>query len=156
MNDEWTCDWCERFLQATLERSETETRQRLTAQIEKQEREIAQLQKRLENEVEQKHLLTRNQDVRDTALFFSLSLLSSFLLIGILAHLHLFDIPLHYRCSWWMLRSSLKHKQPSTTGQENSLVLLNLSLTNWGCRSVVGRAGWCPTQYIQVRDCAHD
>uniref|UniRef100_A0A9J8D501 Nucleoprotein TPR n=1 Tax=Cyprinus carpio carpio TaxID=630221 RepID=A0A9J8D501_CYPCA len=51
-------------IQATLERSETETRQRLTAQIEKQEREIAQLQKRLENEVEQKHLLARNQDVR--------------------------------------------------------------------------------------------
>ncbi|ROL43467.1 Nucleoprotein TPR [Anabarilius grahami] len=51
-------------IQATLERSETETRQRLTAQIEKQEREIAQLQKRLENEVEQKHLLTRNQDMQ--------------------------------------------------------------------------------------------
>uniref|UniRef100_A0A672R8U0 Nucleoprotein TPR n=1 Tax=Sinocyclocheilus grahami TaxID=75366 RepID=A0A672R8U0_SINGR len=51
-------------IQATLEHSETETRQRLTAQIEKQEREIAQLQKRLENEVEQKHLLARNQDVR--------------------------------------------------------------------------------------------
>ncbi|XP_026146558.1 translocated promoter region b, nuclear basket protein [Carassius auratus] len=51
-------------IQATLERSETETRQRLTAQIEKQEREIAQLQKRLENEVEQKHLLARNQDIQ--------------------------------------------------------------------------------------------
>uniref|UniRef100_A0A8C1SEH5 Nucleoprotein TPR n=1 Tax=Cyprinus carpio TaxID=7962 RepID=A0A8C1SEH5_CYPCA len=51
-------------IQATLERSETETRQRLTAQIEKQEREIAQLQKRLENEVEQKHLLARNQDMQ--------------------------------------------------------------------------------------------
>uniref|UniRef100_A0A8C1EWN1 Nucleoprotein TPR n=1 Tax=Cyprinus carpio carpio TaxID=630221 RepID=A0A8C1EWN1_CYPCA len=51
-------------IQATLERSETDTRQRLTAQIEKQEREITQLLKRLENEVEQKHLLTRNQNVR--------------------------------------------------------------------------------------------
>ncbi|XP_016091242.1 nucleoprotein TPR-like isoform X2 [Sinocyclocheilus grahami] len=51
-------------IQATLEHSETETRQRLTAQIEKQEREIAQLQKRLENEVEQKHLLARNQDMQ--------------------------------------------------------------------------------------------
>uniref|UniRef100_A0A671P4J9 Nucleoprotein TPR n=1 Tax=Sinocyclocheilus anshuiensis TaxID=1608454 RepID=A0A671P4J9_9TELE len=51
-------------IQATLEHSETDTRQRLTAQIEKQEREITQLQKRLENEVEQKHLLARNQDVR--------------------------------------------------------------------------------------------
>uniref|UniRef100_A0A8C2IB48 Nucleoprotein TPR n=1 Tax=Cyprinus carpio TaxID=7962 RepID=A0A8C2IB48_CYPCA len=51
-------------IQATLERSETDTRQRLTAQIEKQEQEITQLLKRLENEVEQKHLLTRNQNVR--------------------------------------------------------------------------------------------
>uniref|UniRef100_A0A672R8E5 Nucleoprotein TPR n=1 Tax=Sinocyclocheilus grahami TaxID=75366 RepID=A0A672R8E5_SINGR len=60
-------------IQATLEHSETETRQRLTAQIEKQEREIAQLQKRLENEVEQKHLLARNQDVRAAFLLLSLS-----------------------------------------------------------------------------------
>uniref|UniRef100_A0A673JY30 Nucleoprotein TPR n=1 Tax=Sinocyclocheilus rhinocerous TaxID=307959 RepID=A0A673JY30_9TELE len=51
-------------IQATLEHSETDTRQRLTAQIEKQEREITQLQKRLENEVEQKHLLARNQDMQ--------------------------------------------------------------------------------------------
>ncbi|XP_055043154.2 translocated promoter region b, nuclear basket protein isoform X1 [Misgurnus anguillicaudatus] len=51
-------------IQATLERSETEVRQRMTAQIEKQEREITQLQKRLENEVEQKHLLARNQDMQ--------------------------------------------------------------------------------------------
>ncbi|XP_051511668.1 nucleoprotein TPR-like isoform X2 [Myxocyprinus asiaticus] len=51
-------------MQAILEHSETETRQRLNAQIEKQEREIAQLQKRLENEVEQKHLLARNQDMQ--------------------------------------------------------------------------------------------
>ncbi|XP_060773336.1 translocated promoter region b, nuclear basket protein isoform X2 [Neoarius graeffei] len=49
-------------IQATLERSETETRQRLTAQVEKQEREISQLQKKLEHEVEQKHVLGRNHD----------------------------------------------------------------------------------------------
>ncbi|CAB1332063.1 unnamed protein product [Coregonus sp. 'balchen'] len=49
-------------IQATLERSETDTSQHLNAQIEKQEREISQLQKRLEHEVEQRHLLGRNQD----------------------------------------------------------------------------------------------
>uniref|UniRef100_A0A3B3ZHT3 Nucleoprotein TPR n=1 Tax=Periophthalmus magnuspinnatus TaxID=409849 RepID=A0A3B3ZHT3_9GOBI len=51
-------------IQATLERSETDTRQRLTSQLEKQEREISQLQKKLENEVEQRHLLTRNQEIQ--------------------------------------------------------------------------------------------
>uniref|UniRef100_A0A3B4E2R3 Nucleoprotein TPR n=1 Tax=Pygocentrus nattereri TaxID=42514 RepID=A0A3B4E2R3_PYGNA len=51
-------------IQATLERSETETRQRLMMQVEKQEREISQLQKRLEHEVEQRHLLARNQDMQ--------------------------------------------------------------------------------------------
>ncbi|XP_036970596.1 translocated promoter region b, nuclear basket protein isoform X1 [Acanthopagrus latus] len=51
-------------IQATLERSETDTRQRLSSQLEKQEREIAQLQKRLENEVEQRHLLSRNQEIQ--------------------------------------------------------------------------------------------
>lgn len=51
------------FLKATLERSETDTRQRLNSQLEKQEREISQLQKRLEHEVEQRHLLSRNQEV---------------------------------------------------------------------------------------------
>lgn len=51
------------FFQATLERSETDTRQRLNSQLEKQEREISQLQKRLEHEVEQRHLLSRNQEV---------------------------------------------------------------------------------------------
>uniref|UniRef100_A0A4W5NNT2 Nucleoprotein TPR n=1 Tax=Hucho hucho TaxID=62062 RepID=A0A4W5NNT2_9TELE len=44
-------------IEATLERSETDTRQRLSAQIEKQEREIGQLQKRLGHDVEQRHLL---------------------------------------------------------------------------------------------------
>uniref|UniRef100_A0A667WIE2 Nucleoprotein TPR n=1 Tax=Myripristis murdjan TaxID=586833 RepID=A0A667WIE2_9TELE len=50
-------------IQASLERSETDTRQRLNQQLEKQEREISQLQKRLEQEVEQRHLLSRNQEV---------------------------------------------------------------------------------------------
>uniref|UniRef100_A0A665W9I2 Nucleoprotein TPR n=1 Tax=Echeneis naucrates TaxID=173247 RepID=A0A665W9I2_ECHNA len=49
---------------ATLQRSETDTRQRLNSQLEKQEREISQLQKRLENEVEQRHLLSRNQEIQ--------------------------------------------------------------------------------------------
>ncbi|KAG2461802.1 TPR protein, partial [Polypterus senegalus] len=51
-------------IQVTLERSETETKQRLNNQIEKQEREIAQMKKKLEYEVEQKHLLSRNQDLQ--------------------------------------------------------------------------------------------
>ncbi|XP_051854727.1 nucleoprotein TPR isoform X2 [Antechinus flavipes] len=50
-------------IQGILERSETETKQRLNNQIEKLEREISQLKKKLENEVEQRHTLTRNQDV---------------------------------------------------------------------------------------------
>ncbi|XP_060722892.1 translocated promoter region b, nuclear basket protein isoform X3 [Tachysurus vachellii] len=49
-------------MQATLERSESETRQRLSVQVEKQEREISQLQKKLEHEVEQRHTLARNHD----------------------------------------------------------------------------------------------
>ncbi|XP_069009311.1 translocated promoter region b, nuclear basket protein isoform X2 [Embiotoca jacksoni] len=51
-------------IQATLDRSETDTRQRLNSQVEKQEREISQLQKRLEHEVEQRHLLSRNQEIQ--------------------------------------------------------------------------------------------
>uniref|UniRef100_A0A7N8Y5C6 Nucleoprotein TPR n=1 Tax=Mastacembelus armatus TaxID=205130 RepID=A0A7N8Y5C6_9TELE len=51
-------------IQASLERSETDTRQRLNSQLEKQEREICQLQKRLENEVEQRHLQSRNQEIQ--------------------------------------------------------------------------------------------
>ncbi|XP_042322300.1 nucleoprotein TPR isoform X2 [Sceloporus undulatus] len=50
-------------IQVILERAETETQQRLNNQIEKLEREIAQLKKRLENEAEQRHALTKNQDV---------------------------------------------------------------------------------------------
>lgn len=57
----YNLDCC--FVKATLERSETDTRQRLNSQLEKQEQEISQLQKRLENEVEQRHLLSRNQEV---------------------------------------------------------------------------------------------
>uniref|UniRef100_A0A8C3AH63 Nucleoprotein TPR n=1 Tax=Cyclopterus lumpus TaxID=8103 RepID=A0A8C3AH63_CYCLU len=51
-------------IQATLERSEADTHQRLNGQIEKQEREISQLQKRLEHEVEQRHILSRNQEIQ--------------------------------------------------------------------------------------------
>ncbi|XP_077439569.1 translocated promoter region b, nuclear basket protein isoform X2 [Vanacampus margaritifer] len=51
-------------IQATLERSDADTRQRLNSQIEKQEREISQLQKRLEHEVEQRYLLSRNQEIQ--------------------------------------------------------------------------------------------
>lgn len=50
-------------VQSTLERSETEIRQRLNSQLEKQEQQISQLQKRLEQEVEQRHLFSRNQEV---------------------------------------------------------------------------------------------
>ncbi|XP_049576023.1 translocated promoter region b, nuclear basket protein isoform X1 [Syngnathus scovelli] len=51
-------------IQATLERSDADTRQRLSSQLEKQEREISQLQKRLEHEVEQRYLLSRNQEIQ--------------------------------------------------------------------------------------------
>ncbi|KAH0504776.1 Nucleoprotein TPR [Microtus ochrogaster] len=50
--------------QGILERSETETKQRLSSQIEKLEHEISHLKKKLENEVEQRHTLTRNLDVQ--------------------------------------------------------------------------------------------
>ncbi|XP_066478881.1 nucleoprotein TPR isoform X2 [Tiliqua scincoides] len=50
-------------IQVILEKSETETKQRLNNQIEKLERETAQLRKKLENEVEQRHALTKNQDI---------------------------------------------------------------------------------------------
>uniref|UniRef100_M3ZJV7 Nucleoprotein TPR n=1 Tax=Xiphophorus maculatus TaxID=8083 RepID=M3ZJV7_XIPMA len=51
-------------IQATLERAEADTRQRLNSQIEKQELQISQLQKRLEQEVEQRHLCSRTQEVQ--------------------------------------------------------------------------------------------
>ncbi|XP_072854216.2 nucleoprotein TPR isoform X5 [Pogona vitticeps] len=50
-------------IQVILERAETEAQQRLNNQIEKLEREIAQLKKKLENEAEQRHVLTKNQDI---------------------------------------------------------------------------------------------
>ncbi|XP_069794284.1 translocated promoter region b, nuclear basket protein isoform X2 [Narcine bancroftii] len=51
-------------IQLSLERAETETRQRLNSQIEKQEREIEKLKKKCEYEVDQHHLLVRNQDIQ--------------------------------------------------------------------------------------------
>ncbi|XP_007167035.2 nucleoprotein TPR isoform X3 [Balaenoptera acutorostrata] len=51
-------------IQGILERSETETKQRLSSQIEKLEHEISHLKKKLENEVELRHTLTRNLDVQ--------------------------------------------------------------------------------------------
>uniref|UniRef100_A0A2K5ZGN9 Nucleoprotein TPR n=1 Tax=Mandrillus leucophaeus TaxID=9568 RepID=A0A2K5ZGN9_MANLE len=51
-------------IQGILERSETETKQRLSSQIEKLEHEISHLKKKLGNEVEQRHTLTRNLDVQ--------------------------------------------------------------------------------------------
>ncbi|XP_054904526.1 translocated promoter region b, nuclear basket protein isoform X2 [Poeciliopsis prolifica] len=51
-------------IQATLERAEANTRQRLNSQIEKQELQISQLQKKLEQEVEQRHLCSRNQEIQ--------------------------------------------------------------------------------------------
>ncbi|XP_014872470.1 nucleoprotein TPR-like, partial [Poecilia latipinna] len=51
-------------IQATLERSEADARQRLNGQIEKQELQISQLQKKLEQEVEQRHLCSRNQEIQ--------------------------------------------------------------------------------------------
>lgn len=51
-------------IQGILERSETETKQRLSNQIEKLEHEISHLKKKLENELEQRHTLTRNLDVQ--------------------------------------------------------------------------------------------
>ncbi|XP_078417520.1 translocated promoter region b, nuclear basket protein isoform X3 [Cetorhinus maximus] len=51
-------------IQLSLERAETETKQRLNSQIEKQEREIEKLKKKVEYEVDQRHLLGRNQDIQ--------------------------------------------------------------------------------------------
>ncbi|XP_055962594.1 nucleoprotein TPR [Sorex fumeus] len=51
-------------IQGILERSETETKHRLSSQIERLEQEIAHLKKKLENELEQRHALTRNLDVQ--------------------------------------------------------------------------------------------
>lgn len=45
------------------ERSETETKQRYNNHIQHLEKEIIQLKKKLEQAVEQRHALERNQDV---------------------------------------------------------------------------------------------
>nr|XP_056701605.1 nucleoprotein TPR [Euleptes europaea] len=50
-------------IQVILERCETETKQRLSNQVEKAECEIAQLKKKLETEMEQRHALSKNQDI---------------------------------------------------------------------------------------------
>ncbi|XP_049632341.1 nucleoprotein TPR isoform X3 [Suncus etruscus] len=51
-------------IQGILECSETETKQRLSNQIEKLEQEIMHLKKKLEAAVEQRHTVTRNLDVQ--------------------------------------------------------------------------------------------
>ncbi|XP_050989675.1 nucleoprotein TPR [Labeo rohita] len=51
-------------IQLTMERSETETKQRYNNQIQRLEKEIVQLKKKLEQEVEQRHALERNQDTQ--------------------------------------------------------------------------------------------
>ncbi|XP_078263731.1 translocated promoter region b, nuclear basket protein isoform X1 [Rhinoraja longicauda] len=51
-------------IQLSLERAETETRQRLNNQIEKQERDIEKLKKKCDYEVDQRHLLVRNQEIQ--------------------------------------------------------------------------------------------
>ncbi|XP_076833031.1 nucleoprotein TPR isoform X2 [Brachyhypopomus gauderio] len=49
-------------IQLTMERSEAETKDRYRSQVEQLQKEIAQLKKRLEQEVEQRHALERKQD----------------------------------------------------------------------------------------------
>uniref|UniRef100_A0A8C2E3F7 Nucleoprotein TPR n=1 Tax=Cyprinus carpio TaxID=7962 RepID=A0A8C2E3F7_CYPCA len=51
-------------IQLTMERSETETKQRYSNQIQRLEKEIVQLKKKLEQEVEQRHALERHQDTQ--------------------------------------------------------------------------------------------
>ncbi|XP_069823533.1 nucleoprotein TPR isoform X2 [Dendropsophus ebraccatus] len=51
-------------IQVTLERSDVEIRQRYTNQIERLEQELSQVKKKLEHEIEQKHLTGKNQDVQ--------------------------------------------------------------------------------------------
>lgn len=54
-----------------MERSEADTRQRYANQIVQLEKEIAQLKKRVEQEVEQRHTVERNQDVSFTLCFLT-------------------------------------------------------------------------------------
>ncbi|XP_067310032.1 nucleoprotein TPR isoform X2 [Pseudorasbora parva] len=51
-------------IQLIMERSETETKQLYNNQIQRLEKEIIQLKKKLEQEVEQRHSLERNQDAQ--------------------------------------------------------------------------------------------
>ncbi|XP_072547531.1 nucleoprotein TPR [Salminus brasiliensis] len=51
-------------IQLTMERSEADIRQRYSSQITQLEKEVAQLKKRLEQEVEQRHALERSQDAQ--------------------------------------------------------------------------------------------
>ncbi|XP_077133726.1 nucleoprotein TPR isoform X3 [Ranitomeya variabilis] len=51
-------------IQVTLERSDAEIRQRYTNQIEKLEQELIQIKKKLEHEIEQKHMAGKNRDVQ--------------------------------------------------------------------------------------------
>ncbi|KAM4641426.1 nucleoprotein TPR [Discoglossus pictus] len=51
-------------IQLTLERSDTEIKQRFNNQIEKLERELAQTKKKLEHEIDQKHAVSQNKDVQ--------------------------------------------------------------------------------------------
>lgn len=52
-----------------MERSEADTRQRYANQIMQLEKEIAQLKKRIEQEVERRHTVERNQDVSSILTF---------------------------------------------------------------------------------------
>lgn len=52
-----------------MERSESDTRQRYANQIVQLEKEIARLKKRVEQEVEQRHTVERNQDVSSILTF---------------------------------------------------------------------------------------
>ncbi|KAA0719100.1 Nucleoprotein TPR NPC-associated intranuclear protein [Triplophysa tibetana] len=51
-------------IQLTMERSEMETKHRYNNQIQRLEKEIAQLKKKVEQEVEKRHTLERNQDAK--------------------------------------------------------------------------------------------
>uniref|UniRef100_A0A6Q2Z363 Nucleoprotein TPR n=1 Tax=Esox lucius TaxID=8010 RepID=A0A6Q2Z363_ESOLU len=51
-------------IQLMMERTDTETRQRLNRQIERLERELTQFKNKLAEEVEQRHMLGRNQDAQ--------------------------------------------------------------------------------------------
>lgn len=69
-----------------MERTETETRQRLNSQIERLERELTQFKKKLAEEVEQRHTLGRNQDVRIHSIFFLRVVFFFFCLLYLLCH----------------------------------------------------------------------